>query len=61
EPIALDPYGEPEPGRPPAPDPGTRMRLGTLARRGVGAVQRHGLVKTSALLVDRVRRRTNHR
>ncbi|MDA8075870.1 MAG: glycosyltransferase [Actinomycetota bacterium] len=58
EAITLDPYGEPEPGHPPALDPGTRTRLGTLARRGVGAVRRHGFVKTSALLVDRVRRRS---
>jgi glycosyltransferase involved in cell wall biosynthesis len=57
EPIALEPYGDPEPVGTPVGAPGARMRLGTLARRGVGAVRRHGLVKTSALVLDRVRQR----
>ena len=57
EPIELEPYCEPEPVRPPVPAAPSRMRLGTLARRGVGAVRRHGLVKTSALVLDRVRQR----
>jgi glycosyltransferase involved in cell wall biosynthesis len=57
EPIALEPYGAPEPTRSPVPSSTPRMRLGTLARRGVGAVRRHGLMKTSALVLERVRQR----
>ena len=60
EPIALEPYAEPEPSPslPPATSSAPRTRLGVLARRGVGAVRRHGLVGASALALDRVRQRT---
>ena len=57
EPVGVEPYGERAPALLQPPAAPTRARLGALVQRGAGSVRRRGVLKTSLVVIDRVRRR----